>query len=116
MTVKEIYEQRTRHILNDIYNEMFQCAESIFLDEFKVTLETLVANKYVRPFPYLKSIYVNYLWLRGIPLKIIAQRIKCAYSSVRYFSCIYDDNYKYIPEFKELADRFNKRLKEKENG
>lgn len=111
MTVKDIFENKSM-CLNDVYEEMFVLTEQAFLEEFGVTAESLIKNKYKRPYPYLKTIYVHYLLDKGIPLKNIADRLKIACSSARNFYYIYNDNYRYMPEFRDLADRFNRRFKD----
>lgn len=102
-------------IIKNIYKEYFEFIESSFEEEFGLNIDTLKEKSGKKPFPYLKSIYSFHLHKLGLPSSVIAERIGVNRSNICIYSQKYNDYYKYNTEFKLLADRFNKRLKEKEN-
>jgi hypothetical protein len=116
--MKNEEKQKIREIVfNTLYSSKFKNTEDIIFEEFGLTLDMLNSKTRVQPLPYIRMIYTNHLLSLGVPLIAIADRLCMqGHSGMSIQSRKSKDYYKYIPLFRELTDRFNNRLKEKENG
>lgn len=102
--------------INKLYEECFVFVEDLFKEEFNCTSDELRGTSRKHPLPYLRIIYTNYLHQKGFPYDKIALRLNRKHSGLVINNNKYKDYYKYISQFRELADRFNNKLKEKKDG
>lgn len=107
---------KIRNAIHNIYKEYFEKVEAVIEEEFGLTLGDISVKSQKRPLPYIRAIYAHYLNNIGVPMVVIGERLNCNHSTLSGWSGKYDDSYKYNSEFRLIVDRFNKRLKEKENG
>ena len=56
---------------------------------------------------YCRFIWARHLRLQGLGLEEIGNRLNKDHATVSYYDRKYDENYKYNPEFRKLADWFN---------
>ena len=115
--MKKELNDEINNAISLIYKDFFAECEDIMLAEFGIKLDYLKVKSQTKPLPYLRAIYTHYCLNKGVPIKVIANRLDMNNATpLAYWRNKYDDSYKYNEDFKVLADRFNKRLKEKENG
>lgn len=111
-----IFYDKIQEALAKVYEEYFIFVEDIFREEFNCTLDTLRSKSKKTPLPYLRLIYTNHFNNQGVSYQSIAKRLNKNHSTLVIMLNKYNDYYKYIPEFRELADRFNNKLKEIQDG
>lgn len=105
-------KDKINEYINNLYNEYFRRADSVIqengigLHDFRFSLE--------RPYPYIRTIYVKYLYEKGIPLIHIGRHLGMTHSTLSIHLTAFDDNCKYIPEFRELAIDLKRKFKQKE--
>jgi hypothetical protein len=107
---------KIKNAIHSIYKEYFEKVEAVIEEEFGLTLGDISVKSQKRPLPYIRAICARYLNDIGVPMVVIGERLNCNHSTLSLWNGKYDDSYKYNSEFRLIADRFNKRLKEKENG
>jgi hypothetical protein len=56
---------------------------------------------------YCRFIWARHLRLQGLGLEEIGNRLNKDHATVSYYDRKYDENYRFNPEFRELADWFN---------
>lgn len=105
---------KIKNAIHSIYKEYFEKVEAFIEEEFGLTLGDISVKSQKRPLPYIRAIYARYLNDIGVPMVVIGERLNCNHSTLSLWNGKYDDSYKYNSEFRLIADRFNKRLKEKE--
>lgn len=114
--VTEILKTKIKEEVTNVYNSYFESTENIILEEFSIDKHLLYSSCKKKPLPYLRVICSNYLKNKGVPVTVIGKRYNKTHSTIIIADSNYNDYYKYIPEFRELADRFNNKLKEIQDG
>ena len=56
---------------------------------------------------YCRFIWARHLRLQGFTLEEIGDKLNKDHATVSYYDRKYDENYRFNPEFRELADWFN---------
>lgn len=115
--MKKRLDDEINNAISLIYNDYFDECEEIMLAEFGIKLDYIKAKSQARPFPYLRVIYTCFCIHKGVPIRVITNRLDVNHgTSAAWWLNKYNDSYKYNDDFKILADRFNNRIKERENG
>lgn len=96
----------------NLYNEHFKRAEIVLQEEGVDLHDFKVSRK--RPYTYIRMIYTKYLYEKGIPLQYIGRHLGMTHSTLSIHLASFDDNCKYIPEFRELAIDLKRKFKQKE--
>ena len=81
------------------------------IDPQPILLAALMGEQ-IPPGSYMDITYCRFIWarhlrLQGLSLKEIGNRLNKNHATVSYYDRKYDENYRFNPEFRELADWFN---------
>lgn len=108
-------KRKIKEYTQSLYDGCFDKAENVILDE-GIELDDFKASRTFR-MSYIRTIYVKFLRDKGVPLCNIAKRLGMTHSTLSTHLSSFEDNCKYIPEFRELAvDLIRKfKLKDIEN-
>lgn len=109
-------KRKIKEYTQSLYDECFDKAESVILEE-GIELDDFKASRTFR-MSYIRTIYTKFLRDKGVPLYNIAKRLNMSHPTLSQHLSSFEDNCKYIPEFRELAvDLIRKfKLKDIENG
>ena len=73
--------------------------------EIKFRGKDILTDKWV--YTYCRFILARHLRLQGLGLEKIGNSLNKDHATVSYYDRKYDENYRFNPEFRELADWFN---------
>lgn len=109
-------KRKIKEYTQSLYDECFDKAENVILDE-GIELDDFKASRTFR-MSYIRTIYAKHLKDKGIPICFISKRLGMSHCTLSQHLLSFEDNCKYIPEFRELAvDLIRKfKLKDIENG
>ena len=115
--MKKRLDDEINNAVSLIYKDYFDECEDIMLAEFGIKLDYIKTKNQTKPLPYLRVLYVYFCLNKGVPVRVVTNRLDNNLGTTyTYWINRYNDLYKYNDEFRVLADRFNNRIKERENG
>lgn len=105
-------ESSIKKMEDDIINLLQECMK----ESFNIDFENLKIDSGKSKKVDFKCIFCYNCWNLGVSTISIGKRINKHHSTVFYYINKYEDLYEYDKDFRELADRFNNKLKEIQDG